>query len=875
MFLRRLEIEDFRKLRSVVIGDLQDGLNVISGDNEAGKSTILAALRAAFFERHRVGGEAAQAMLPYNQNVRPQVKVDFELNGQAWSLRKAFCQKPEAELIGANERHIGDAADDRLAELFGFTPPGRGASKPQDHQGIFGLLWVEQGLSHQALGIGAGRDSLSSALESEVGQVIGGERGRALIAAAEARRSTYWDKRYKPRGDYKALLDDVDALSARREEMSSRLAAHDSKVGELARKREIIARYHKDASLEKALSALASAQEAMVQAEMLETIVADARRDTTRCKAETEAAAERLSSRQTLVKMADAARAALAQATHDAEDAKSLVSRLERTTATTTAALAQARAARAATDEALAAVQQAIDRSRALHLLTRLELDLRSAEEADSKRMTALAAAAAITVTKAEIDTLERAAEQVAKARARLEAASVRIEFKPNAGQSVSSDGKPISPGAPLLLAKDATIELEGFGQLVVHPGGGVDDLAQTLSEAERVFQSELRKTGCASFEAARSQVLHKAEAIAEAELQRKLISATAPKGLEALRQETQNQRAIATQFAARDIDAGEASDESRARAVETQRIGIQDEKAAEDAAARHRAQHDKATLEAAVWNERLNAAITNANEKVRDLIEARSKISDAELQASFDAAQSAHSTAKEVEQAAIRALEQANPEAASLALSRARNAAENIRADLERTAREARDLEIELRALGRDGLGEQLAEIEGQIALKQKQLGTTRAQADGARLLYETLADAQRESKDRWLGPVRERVAPYLRLLHPDSQIVLNEDTLEIEHFVRAGIEEPFRQLSMGAREQTAVITRLALADILRGFGQPSIVILDDALVNTDEERLDRMHLVLNKAAGSLQILILTCREKDFIQLGAPIRRI
>lgn len=875
MFLRRLEIEDFRKLRSVVIDDLQNGLNVISGDNEAGKSTILAALRAAFFERHRVGGEAAQAMLPYNQNVRPQVKVDFELDGQAWSLRKAFCQKPEAELIGANERHIGDAADDRLAELFGFTPPGRGGSKPQDHQGIFGLLWVEQGLSHQALGVGAGRDSLSSALESEVGQVIGGERGRALIAAAEARRSTYWDKRYKPRGDYKALLDDVEALSARREEMSSRLAAHDSKVGDLARKREIVARYHNDASLEKALSALASAQEAMVQAEMLETIVVNAGRDATRCKAETEAATERLAARQALVKSSDAARASLAQATHDAEDAKSVVSRLERATATTSARLAQARAARSVADEALAAVQRAIDHGRALHLLARLELDLKSAEEADGKRMTALAAAAAITVTKPEVDTLERAGEQLAKARARLEAASVRIEFKPNAQQNVSSDGKAILLSEPLLLARDATIELEGFGQLVVHPGGGVGDLARAFGESERAFQSELRKTGCASFEAARSQVLQKGEAIAEAELQRKLISATAPRGLEVLRQETQNQRALAAQSAAREIDAKEASEESRAGAVEAQRIALHDEKAAEDAAAQHRAQHEKATLDAAVWNERLNAAITSASEKGRDLIEARSKIADAELQASFDAAQSAHMTAKEAEQAAIRALERANPEAASLALSRAGNAAENIRADLERTAREARDLEIELRALGRDGLGEQLSEIEGQIALRQRQLATTKAQADGARLLYETLAEAQRESKDRWLGPVRERVAPYLRLLHPDSQIVLNEDTLEIEHFVRAGVEEPFRQLSMGAREQTAVITRLALADILRGFGQPSIVILDDALVNTDEERLDRMHLVLNKAAGSLQILILTCREKDFIQLGAPIRRI
>ena len=51
--------------------------------------------------------------------------------------------------------------------------------------------------------------------------------------------------------------------------------------------------------------------------------------------------------------------------------------------------------------------------------------------------------------------------------------------------------------------------------------------------------------------------------------------------------------------------------------------------------------------------------------------------------------------------------------------------------------------------------------------------------------------------------------------------------------------------------------------------------MILDDALVNTDETRLGRMHLVLQKAALGLQVLVLTCRESDFVTLGAPIRRL
>lgn len=49
-------------------------------------------------------------MLPYGQAVRPEVAIGFDLGGGPWQLRKAFCQKPEAE-------------------LFGFTPPKKGQSK--------------------------------------------------------------------------------------------------------------------------------------------------------------------------------------------------------------------------------------------------------------------------------------------------------------------------------------------------------------------------------------------------------------------------------------------------------------------------------------------------------------------------------------------------------------------------------------------------------------------------------------------------------------------------------------------------------------------------------------------------------------------------
>ncbi len=259
----------------------------------------------------------------------------------------------------------------------------------------------------------------------------------------------------------------------------------------------------------------------------------------------------------------------------------------------------------------------------------------------------------------------------------------------------------------------------------------------------------------------------------------------------------------------------------------------------------------------------------------MRELSAARAQATDEQLAEALEAAEASLGRAEQDGAGARAALERADPELAALGLERAEAAERSIRADVENLTRERRDLEVELRALGRDGFGEQLAEVEGRLAFKRRQAAARDLEAAAARLLCGTLAEAQRESKDRWLAPVRRRAEPYLRLIRPESDIVLNEDSFEIEDLVREGVKEPFHSLSVGAREQVAVITRLALADALRASGRPAAVILDDALVNADEGRLERMHLVLHKAARTLQILVLTCRERDFARLGAPMHRI
>ena len=214
-------------------------------------------------------------------------------------------------------------------------------------------------------------------------------------------------------------------------------------------------------------------------------------------------------------------------------------------------------------------------------------------------------------------------------------------------------------------------------------------------------------------------------------------------------------------------------------------------------------------------------------------------------------------------------------PDAAEARRRDAEKALRQIGETVQRLRDETLGLEGEVRVAGGSGVGEAAALLEERIADLERRRARVAIEADASRLLYTTLIEAQRAAREHWLGPIKTRVAPFLKLIHPESDIDLDEETLELKGLLRAGVEERFERLSAGAREQVAVVTRLALAQVLKQGGHPATVILDDALVNTDEIRLERMHRVLREAARELQVIVLTCRERDFRDLGAPMFRL
>ena len=83
MRIRRIQISNFHKLRGpLTLSGLGDGLTVIAGDNEEGKSTLLLALRAALFVKHKISAGVSEELLPFGSKVRPELRVDLEFGGR-------------------------------------------------------------------------------------------------------------------------------------------------------------------------------------------------------------------------------------------------------------------------------------------------------------------------------------------------------------------------------------------------------------------------------------------------------------------------------------------------------------------------------------------------------------------------------------------------------------------------------------------------------------------------------------------------------------------------------------------------------------------------------------------------------------------------
>ena len=93
MKLNLVRVEKLRQFtQPLEASELGAGINLFCGPNESGKSTLVAGIRAAFFERHRSG--SVDDLQPWgDSSASPHITLDFDWQGSRWHLEKSFVKQ--------------------------------------------------------------------------------------------------------------------------------------------------------------------------------------------------------------------------------------------------------------------------------------------------------------------------------------------------------------------------------------------------------------------------------------------------------------------------------------------------------------------------------------------------------------------------------------------------------------------------------------------------------------------------------------------------------------------------------------------------------------------------------------------------------------
>ncbi len=148
-------------------------------------------------------------------------------------------------------------------------------------------------------------------------------------------------------------------------------------------------------------------------------------------------------------------------------------------------------------------------------------------------------------------------------------------------------------------------------------------------------------------------------------------------------------------------------------------------------------------------------------------------------------------------------------------------------------------------------------------------ELAATRRRAAAAERLWLTLNKHRDAARQAYVAPLKEAVERLGRIVFGQSFEVAIGDDWRLESRTLDGATLPFESLSIGAREQLGILTRLAAARIVAEQGGVPLII-DDALGFSDPSRLETMGAAIAAAGRECQIIILTCTPGRFAHVGS-----
>lgn len=871
MKLLRIKAEQIRQFRDPFeIKDLEPGINLFAGPNESGKSTLVRAIRAAFFERHK--SSSVDDLQPWGDSAAvPTVELDFEWQGQPWRLVKSFLKKKRADLTIDGTAYSGDQADDMLADLLGFELPRRGASRP-DQWGIPGLLWIEQGTGQEIYApVEHAGEHLKAALGGNLGEVAS-SKGDELINQVSRERAKLLTATGKTTGDYKAALEEQGELQEQFGALQARIQQYRQQVDRLGKLREECALAEVERHCE-------TFREQAKQAEARLNEVESWQREQARDRQTFESAQASIQTILELLSGFEHQRQDLVRRQQEREAAEQLQADLGARKPASESALDDAKQAYEAARKVVKLAQEHQQRKELVRELEAVEADLESgtgkwtrARELHSTLLENRQKQQSLQIDSEAVERLESVVSELDRLAIQQDAVATRLQFDLVDNQAVTLDGESLAGQGEHLLIEPGEVAIKGVGTLRVLPGGeDVVEIAraqQRLTDEQESLLSRLRAASLAEAKDRLKQLQILEQSIQQSE---SVLKELVPEGLEALydrlhlKQTRKDELAPQIQALPEPDENGPTTSRAEAQLESTK-------EALEGAEAESRQlQSDLLLAEQALkrakeeW-QRLNNELQAPDRKQRQQ-QAQEQL--VELRANESRLKVRLAEREEL-------IEQAKPDALKQDVERFTKSADAAEQRTKERDQELIRIQTHLEMAGAEGLEEQSAELEIEMEGANRRTHELERRAKALDHLYARLTEHRLALTRQLQAPLQQHLNRYLQLLFPEASLNVDENLIP-EILVRQthGGEERgrFEELSFGAREQMALISRLAYADLLREAGRPTLIILDDALVHSDAERLKAMKRVLYDAAQRHQVLLFTCHPDNWLDLGVAAR--
>ena len=162
-------------------------------------------------------------------------------------------------------------------------------------------------------------------------------------------------------------------------------------------------------------------------------------------------------------------------------------------------------------------------------------------------------------------------------------------------------------------------------------------------------------------------------------------------------------------------------------------------------------------------------------------------------------------------------------------------------------------------------------SDLQDQLAQKQEQLSALREEYDAIALAMEALEQANTTLQNRFSPALGARAAEIFSAITAGryGRVLLSRDFSLSAEPAGDPVGRSIRLLSQGAADQLYLAVRLAICDMVLPEEKRVPLILDDALVSFDDDRLHAALDYLLAESEKRQILLFSCqkREMDYLQ--------